>query len=114
MNNDYSGRPLHQYFSAIPRHYDLINRLFTWRMDEAWRRHVVQEISRFHPVKIMDLCTGTGDLAIHISRNSGKDVMITGLDYSVPMLEIAKAKAIKKGQERIEFIHGDAANMPFP
>jgi demethylmenaquinone methyltransferase/2-methoxy-6-polyprenyl-1,4-benzoquinol methylase len=113
MSNDYSGRPLHQYFSAIPRHYDRINRLFTWRMDEVWRKYAVQEISRFRPVKVMDLCTGTGDLAIHISRNSGKDVTITGLDYSVPMLEIAKAKAIRKGQERIEFIHGDAANVPF-
>jgi demethylmenaquinone methyltransferase/2-methoxy-6-polyprenyl-1,4-benzoquinol methylase len=82
-------------------------------MDEVWRKYAVQEISRFRPVKVMDLCTGTGDLAIHISRNSGKDVTITGLDYSVPMLEIAKAKAIRKGQERIEFIHGDAANVPF-
>lgn len=114
MHDDYSGRPLHQYFSVIPEHYDLINRLFTWRMDEIWRKYAVREISRFHPTKIMDLCTGTGDLAIHISRNLGKAAMISGFDYSLPMLEIARGKAIKKGQERIEFIHGDAANMPFP
>jgi demethylmenaquinone methyltransferase/2-methoxy-6-polyprenyl-1,4-benzoquinol methylase len=114
MNSDYSGRPLHQHFSAIPRHYDLINRLFTWRMDELWRKDAVREISRFHPATIMDLCTGTGDLAIRISNNSGKDAKITGFDYSLPMLEIARRKSIRKGQGRIEFIHGDAANMPFP
>ncbi len=114
MNKDYSGRPLHQIFSTIPGRYDLINRLFTWRMDEVWRKRAAREICRPNPVRIMDLCTGTGDLAIHIAGNSRQDAAITGFDFSIPMLEIAKKKAIRKGQQRIQFIHGDAANMPFP
>lgn len=62
----------------------------------------------------MDLCTGTGDLAVRIHQASKGQIEITGYDYSMPMLEMARVKAEKAGAGEIRFIHGDAARMPFP
>jgi len=65
------------------------------------------------PARIMDLCTGTGDLAIRLAKMS-KSVEITGYDYSQPMLDLAEKKAIKHNFPEITFTQGDAAAMPFP
>jgi demethylmenaquinone methyltransferase/2-methoxy-6-polyprenyl-1,4-benzoquinol methylase len=66
-----------------------------------------------NPRKVLDLCTGTGDLAINIGRIADINTEITGLDYSDGMLAIAQEKAKKKHLNRIRFIRGDAASMPF-
>jgi demethylmenaquinone methyltransferase/2-methoxy-6-polyprenyl-1,4-benzoquinol methylase len=108
------GRPLYKIFTAVPPSYDLINRLFTLRLDEIWRVQAARECLADHPVKIMDLCTGTGDLAIRIAKMSNGEQEITGYDYSIPMLDIAKRKAIKTRRPNINFLQGDAAAMPFP
>jgi demethylmenaquinone methyltransferase/2-methoxy-6-polyprenyl-1,4-benzoquinol methylase len=106
-------RPLYNIFTAVPPSYDLINRLFTLRLDERWRVQAAQECLVNHPVRIMDLCTGTGDLAIRIAKMSKGSPEVTGYDYSKPMLDLAKQKAVKANQHKIAFIHGDAAAMPF-
>lgn len=106
-------RPLQKMFMEVPGKYDLLNRTLTWRFDEAWRRGAVKEIIRDNPQKILDLCTGTGDLLLRIADRSNGHVQLIGLDYSPPMLEIARKKAEKKKAGNTEFIHGDAADMPF-
>ena len=114
MKDKYADRPLHKFFTDVPRHYDLINRLFTWRMDERWRSKATLLCMENKPVRFMDLCTGTGDLAIHMAKSAGNGMEVIGYDYSLPMLDLARIKARKKGLDRIEFTHGDAADMPFP
>jgi demethylmenaquinone methyltransferase/2-methoxy-6-polyprenyl-1,4-benzoquinol methylase len=106
-------RPLYRIFTDVPPSYDLINRLFTLRLDERWRKLAVKECLSGHPSRILDLCTGTGDLAIRLAKMSKGKPEITGYDYSIPMLDIAKRKAVKAMQEKIAFIQGDAAAMPF-
>jgi demethylmenaquinone methyltransferase/2-methoxy-6-polyprenyl-1,4-benzoquinol methylase len=106
-------RPLYKIFTAVPPSYDLINRLFTLRLDERWRQKAVLACLEGHPMMVMDLCTGTGDLAIRLAKKSDGKQEITAYDYSKPMLDIAKKKAAKAGQSRIIFIQGDAAAMPF-
>lgn len=106
-------RPLYKIFTAVPPSYDLINRLFTLRLDERWREKAARECLADHPARIMDLCTGTGDLAIRLAKMSKGEPEITGYDYSQPMLDLAERKAGKTGQQKISFIHGDAATMPF-
>jgi demethylmenaquinone methyltransferase/2-methoxy-6-polyprenyl-1,4-benzoquinol methylase len=113
-NSDYSSRPLNKVFTDVPKRYDLINRLFSWRLDELWRKRATKECLANNPGKFMDLCTGTGDLAVRIASASKGQIEITGYDYSEPMLEMAKIKAQKAGAENISFIYGDAADMPFP
>jgi demethylmenaquinone methyltransferase / 2-methoxy-6-polyprenyl-1,4-benzoquinol methylase len=107
------SRPLYKIFSSVPPSYDLINRLFTWRMDERWRKRAAKLVLENEPQRIMDLCTGTGDLAIHIAGISGGGTGITGFDYSRPMLDIAERKAQESAGGRISFVLGDAAEMPF-
>ena len=113
-HTDYSSRPLNKVFTDVPRRYDLINRLFSWRLDERWRIRATRECLAGQPEKFMDLCTGTGDLAIRLAKQRKGNMAITGYDYSMPMLEVAREKAAKAGARGIEFIHGDAADMPFP
>jgi len=107
------GRPLYKIFTAVPPSYDLINRLFTFRLDESWRATAARECLADHPGRIMDLCTGTGDLAIRLAKMSNGRPEIIGYDYSMPMLDLAKRKAVKAKQNKITFIQGDAAAIPF-
>jgi demethylmenaquinone methyltransferase/2-methoxy-6-polyprenyl-1,4-benzoquinol methylase len=106
-------RPLYRIFTAVPPSYDLINRIFTLRLDERWRKQAAKECLAGSPRRVMDLCTGTGDLAVRLAKNTGGKVEITGYDYSQPMLDLAQKKAGRAGQENIRFIQGDAAKMPF-
>lgn len=106
-------RPLYRIFTAVPPSYDLINRIFTLRLDERWRKQAAKECLADNPGKVMDLCTGTGDLAVRLAKDSGGKVEITGYDYSQPMLDLARTKAVKNGRDNIRFIQGDAAAMPF-
>jgi demethylmenaquinone methyltransferase / 2-methoxy-6-polyprenyl-1,4-benzoquinol methylase len=108
-----SAHPLQEYYSRIYKTYDLVNRLFTFGMDARWRRHTVEACLKNHPVSILDLCCGTGDLAISICRVSGKNVHITGFDLNPGMLTLARQKASRLKASPIEFIQGDARSMPF-
>jgi len=109
-----AGRPLYRIFTAVPPHYDLVNRIFTLKLDERWRKMAAREILAENPAKVMDLCTGTGDLALRIAKVADDKTEITGYDYSQPMLDLARKKAAREGKTGIRFINGDAAEMPFP
>ncbi len=107
--------PLHHMFTAVPRRYDLVNYVITWGLDRRWRWKAARKCLTLHPKKVLDLCCGTGDLAINLARLAENNVEVTGVDYSQPMLEIAakKAESLARGR-KISFIYGDAANLPFP
>ena len=115
MNHDatQAARPLHKMFMAVPPSYDFLNRLLTLRMDEHWRRRAARLILEGNPLKVLDLCTGTGDLALHICKRSGPHTEVFALDYSAAMLDIARKKASKKRFKDVQFLQGDAAAMPF-
>jgi len=109
------SRPLYDVFTAVPRRYDLVNRVVTWGFDQRWRRKAARECLSSRPHKVLDLCCGTGDLVINLARLSDSDVELTGIDYSHPMLKIAAGKAeLLAGGRKILFTSGDAANLPFP
>lgn len=106
------GRPLQKMFNRVPGHYDFLNRLLTFRLDEHWRRKAVKEVLAELPERVMDLGTGTGDMAVRIARKSPQ-IRVVGYDFSASMLEVARRKARRYKVENIEFIEGDAASMPF-
>jgi demethylmenaquinone methyltransferase / 2-methoxy-6-polyprenyl-1,4-benzoquinol methylase len=109
------ARPLHGMFTAVPPRYDLINHIITLGMDAGWRRLAARTCLKGNPPLILDIGCGTGDLSINIAKHAGKETQITGLDYSQPMLDIARAKAAKAGVSgKVTFVTGDAANLPFP
>ncbi|NCC73761.1 MAG: ubiquinone/menaquinone biosynthesis methyltransferase [Sphingobacteriia bacterium] len=113
MTHNPEKRPLLKMFKAVPPSYDLLNRILTLRMDEKWRKRAAVECLSGNPKEVLDLCTGTGDLALRLRKSATPATVVSALDYSPPMLERAKIKARKSGIEGINFIHGDVADLPF-
>ncbi len=111
------SRPLYDMFAApaLPRCYDLINRVITWGFDKQWRREAARECLTSRPGKVLDLCCGTGDLVIDLARLAESNLELTGVDYSQPMIEVAAKKAETLASSmKITFTCGDATDLPFP
>lgn len=104
--------PLQSYYSRIYRTYDLVNRLFTLGFDKKWRSRTIKECLALNPRKILDLCCGTGDLAIGLCSNAPKGTYVAGYDLNNEMLGIARSKAENLNVSP-DFIQGDAAVLPF-
>lgn len=99
-------------FASIAPRYDLLNHLLSLSVDRLWRRRVVALISRHAPAegdRCLDLCTGTGDLALDVTRRLG--VPATGLDFCHPMLVRLAAK--KRDNDRVHLTESDAQQLPF-
>ena len=100
-------------FNDISGKYDFLNHFLSLGVDYSWRRKFVDQLSLYKPHHILDVATGTGDLAILISTLETNQ--ITGIDIAGNMLSIAKRKVAQKQlQERITFKEGDAEDIPFP
>jgi demethylmenaquinone methyltransferase / 2-methoxy-6-polyprenyl-1,4-benzoquinol methylase len=91
-------------FDRIAPVYDAMNRLMTAGLDRQWRRETAGAVVRPGD-RVLDACCGTGDLAVAAAEAGGR---VTGLDFSEPMLERARAKS-----DEIEWIQGDALALPF-
>ena len=108
-------KPLHEIFTSVPDRYDLINCIFTWGLDKRWRLKATRFCLATQPDKILDLCCGTGDLAITLAQLAGSSTEVVGLDYSPPMLEKASEKASRvQLKAKLNFVHGDVGDLPFP
>lgn len=101
-------------FDSIAPAYDFMNRAMTMGVDKLWRRNAVNIVAKHAPASILDLATGTGDLAIAIARKL-PHAEITGADLSVSMMEIGKEKVAKAGlQDRVRFLQADGTALPLP
>ncbi|MGC8605793.1 MAG: bifunctional demethylmenaquinone methyltransferase/2-methoxy-6-polyprenyl-1,4-benzoquinol methylase UbiE [Desulfomonilaceae bacterium] len=99
-------------FNTIAPHYDLINRVMSVGRDVAWRKFVIKRIPR-NVKKVLDVATGTGDLAICVAQ-SLPNVQVLAVDFVVKMMRLAQSKTQIKGLvSRIEFIGADAIRLPF-
>lgn len=102
-----------EMFDLIAHRYDLLNRLLSLGMDQGWRRRTVRELRLEPGGRVLDLATGTGDLAIQIARKH-PEVTVVGLDPSREMLARAEVKGTAAGlAERVSFVLGDAQELPF-
>ena len=101
-----------QMFDTISKEYDGLNRVISFGIDIKWRNNVVDIIKKQQPKSILDIATGTGDLAINLAQTSAEKII--GLDISPGMLNVGKQKVKdKKLDNRIDMIIGDSENMPF-
>jgi demethylmenaquinone methyltransferase/2-methoxy-6-polyprenyl-1,4-benzoquinol methylase len=99
-------------FDAISTNYDGLNRVISFGIDVKWRKKVVEIVGKNNPKQILDIATGTGDLALMMA-NLNPD-RIVGLDISTGMLAVGKQKIAKANlSEKIEMIVGDSEDMPF-
>ncbi|WP_336129565.1 bifunctional demethylmenaquinone methyltransferase/2-methoxy-6-polyprenyl-1,4-benzoquinol methylase UbiE [Mesoflavibacter sp. CH_XMU1422-2] len=99
-------------FDTISKDYDGLNRVISFGIDIKWRKKVVEIVKKQQPKTILDIATGTGDLAINLAETSAEEIV--GLDISPGMLEVGKEKVkAKQLDNRVKMIIGDSENMPF-
>lgn len=100
-------------FDNIAPKYDLLNHVLSMKIDVLWRKKLVKWMAKDQPKKVLDLATGTGDLAIAVQKGTGAKVM--GVDLSQQMLNVGIEKVAKLGlQDSISMQKGDAENLDFP
>lgn len=99
-------------FDRIAARYDRVNRVLSLGLDQSWRRKTVRALALGDAPRVLDLATGTGDLAIAIAEMRPGGTVV-GLDPSPGMLAIAKQKIDKRGlADRVELVVGDAQKLP--
>jgi len=102
-----------QMFDTISGNYDGLNRIISLGTDQSWRKKVINLVTSKNPESILDIATGTGDLAIQFAKKSAAS-KIVGLDLSEGMLSVARKKVLDTQlSEKIEFIKGDSEALPF-
>ena len=97
-------------FNNIARSYDFLNHFLSMGIDIRWRKRVIRELKKYQPATILDMATGTGDLAIMAVKTGAKQIV--GIDLSSEMIEVGREK-VKQRQldERIKLEVGDAENI---
>ncbi len=100
-------------FDAIAGRYDAMNRILSLGIDQRWRKRTARALELRENARVLDLATGTGDLALEIVRQQ-PSAHVIGVDPSLKMLEVGREKVARRGAgERIELQVGDAEALPF-
>jgi demethylmenaquinone methyltransferase/2-methoxy-6-polyprenyl-1,4-benzoquinol methylase len=112
---------IRRMFAGIARRYDLLNRLLSLDVDRSWRRRAVKLLDPRPGEKILDVCTGTADLALAIARAAagrpGGGASVVGADFCPEMVRLGEAKrrrATGGGEDRVTLAVADALRLPFP
>jgi demethylmenaquinone methyltransferase/2-methoxy-6-polyprenyl-1,4-benzoquinol methylase len=112
---DKSSGKVRDMFAQIAPRYDLMNHLLSLNIDRWWRSFTVSTVPPIGADPILDVCTGTGDLALAYHDAAKGEVQITGVDFCREMLDIAEQKKTDaKIGDQVTFQEGDALNLAFP
>ena len=104
---------IREMFDNIAPTYDRLNHLLSMNIDRLWRRSAVNEVARRRPSAVLDIATGTGDMAIALAKKM-PDATVDGIDLSTEMLEVARMKIEASGLSgRVTAVCCDAERMPF-
>ena len=106
---------IEQLFDDIAPNYDRMNHLMSFNADRRWRRAAVRHIAgTSEPLHVLDLATGTGDLAIAIAQQLTTGSHVTGIDLSEKMLELGRGKVMVEGlSDTVDLLQGNAEQLPF-
>ncbi len=102
---------IYQMFESLSGKYDLMNNLITFGLHKYIKQNAIKKVPLQPKSKILDICTGTGDIALILAKKLPRDTLITAVDFSPKMLDIAGQKARK--YHNITFLQADALNLPF-
>ncbi len=97
-------------FARIAHRYDLMNRLMTGGLDLRWRREAIRACALSGRARVLDVGTGTGDLAAEVLRQH-PEALAVGCDFTLPMMRQGRTRP---GRQRIHWVGGDALRLPFP
>jgi len=101
-----------QMFDTISGNYDGLNRVISFGIDVKWRKKVLKLVAAKNPHTILDIATGTGDLAILMAQTNAQEII--GADISEGMMEVGRKKVTEKALDsRIKLVYGDSENLPF-
>lgn len=110
---DKSGPRVRRMFGEIAGRYDFLNHLLSLNVDRYWRRRTVKLVPPRAGTKLLDVCTGTGDLALAYDRAARSQIKITAADFCHEMLVLGREKAAKGGaDDRVSFVEADAQSLP--
>jgi len=100
-------------FDAIAARYDFLNHLLSAGIDTRWRRRAIRSLALTGRERVLDLCTGTADLAIAAMRARPAASRVVGVDFAGAMLRVARAKIARAGlAARVALVRGDATRIP--
>src|SRR5262249_45685473 len=115
MTVDKSESRIRRMFGEIAPRYDFLNHFLSLGVDKYWRWRTVRKVPPRGDAPILDLCSGTGDLALAYARRLGAEGLVFGADFCHEMLALGRQKATRARQERrLRFIEADAQRLPFP
>ncbi|MCE5089717.1 demethylmenaquinone methyltransferase [Staphylococcus devriesei] len=109
--NNAKKEQVHTVFQNISKKYDRLNNIISFEQHKVWRKHVMKTMNVKPGSKALDVCCGTADWTIALSKAVGPRGEVTGLDFSENMLEVGKEKT--KTMDNIHLVHGDAMSLPF-
>ena len=99
-------------FDAIAARYDLLNHLLSLGIDRRWRARAVRALELPERAIVLDLCTGTADLAIAAMTGDRPASKVIGVDFAAEMLRLGRKKLAERGETRIHLVRGDAMRIP--
>lgn len=113
MSVDKTPAKIAGMFDAIAERYDLLNTILSGGLDRYWRHHAINSLRLTGQERLLDVCTGTADVAIGAARRSRGAAHVVGVDFSGAMLGRGLVKVRRGGfASRIQLVRGDAMNLP--
>jgi len=101
-------------FAEISSRYDFLNHLLSLNLDRRWRRRTVEALRLREGARVLDVCTGTGDLALELARAvRGSGGSVVGSDFTIEMLRCGEEKRRRAGIERLRLVAADSLALPF-
>lgn len=102
-----------QMFAGIADRYDLLNSILSFNRHRAWRRCAVRLADPRIGDRALDVCSGTGDFAIHLYQAVGPTGLVVGSDFCAPMLRVGKSKTDRRSDGRIRMMIADTLRLPY-
>ncbi|MFO0949423.1 MAG: bifunctional demethylmenaquinone methyltransferase/2-methoxy-6-polyprenyl-1,4-benzoquinol methylase UbiE [Planctomycetota bacterium] len=110
---DKRGERVRAMFAGVAKRYDLLNHLLSMNIDKRWRNYTVRHVPPPAGGKVLDVCTGTGDLALAYAKTLAGKGLVVGADFCHEMLIIAREKS-QRHAKGVEIVEADAQQLPFP
>ncbi|GAE91362.1 ubiquinone/menaquinone biosynthesis methyltransferase UbiE [Gracilibacillus boraciitolerans JCM 21714] len=113
MNKHSKEEKVHQVFEKIYNNYDFMNSVISFQRHKKWRNDVMKRMQVEKKSKALDVCCGTGDWSFSLSQEIGEGGEVIGLDFSQNMLSVANERLKEHPFHNVQFIHGNAMDLPF-